>query len=592
VAEYDRVLQLLFAYLDLLREEGPKRWLYEEQSQLAELAFRFKEEGSPISYVAGVASGMHYYPGRDILRGPYVMRDYQADMIAGIFSQVVPENALVILSHPGVATDRVSAHYGVPYSVSQVGAAQLASWQGEVPAGTLAVPAPNMFIAEDVSLVDIEPGNPEHPTLVLEAQRQRIWFLQDETFRIPKGATYINFRSPYVGQSPEQAAAAVLYTALLKDQVNEYTYPALLAGLNFSFYKHAQGMSMRISGYDDKQAVLLRDLLAEMKEPTFSAQRFDDIRKDMIRSLENVDAKRPSSQAMDDLREALLHGQWGEQALIDELSGMQLSDLEAYAHKFWASANAEALVYGNYTPAAVRNLSAQLESILPDTPAPPLDQLKVTRLSPGDKLLYPVAIEHDDAVLAWYLQGAGNTWEDRAATALTAQIMKSGFFQQLRTEQQLGYIVSAFSWPQMDVPGLVMLIQSPVADAAELAEAMAAFLVNVDGTLTEEQFLRHRTALVNEILRPDKNLWERAEFYWQSIAREQFEFDGREALAGAVEALTLADWKAYFREVFVDSPRSLQVAAPGKGGSLPAGDRQRVPSADAIKASHDAYVVH
>jgi secreted Zn-dependent insulinase-like peptidase len=592
VAEYDRVLQLLFAYLDLLREEGPKRWLYEEQSQLSELAFRFKEEGSPISYVAGVASGMHYYPARDILRGPYVMRDYQADMIAGIFSQVVPENALVILSHPGVATDRVSAHYGVPYSVSQVGAAQLASWQGEVPAGTLAVPAPNMFIAEDVSLVDIEPGNPEHPTLVLEAQRQRIWFLQDETFRIPKGATYINFRSPYVGQSPEQAAAAVLYTALLKDQVNEYTYPALLAGLNFSFYKHAQGMSMRISGYDDKQAVLLRDLLAEMKEPTFSAQRFDDIRKDMIRSLENVDAKRPSSQAMDDLREALLHGQWGEQALIDELSGMQLSDLEAYAHKFWASANAEALVYGNYTPAAVRNLSAQLESILPDTPAPPLDQLKVTRLSPGDKLLYPVAIEHDDAVLAWYLQGAGNTWEDRAATALTAQIMKSGFFQQLRTEQQLGYIVSAFSWPQMDVPGLVMLIQSPVADAAELAEAMAAFLVNVDGTLTEEQFLRHRTALVNEILRPDKNLWERAEFYWQSIAREQFEFDGREALAGAVEALTLADWKAYFREVFVDSPRSLQVAAPGKGGSLPAGDRQRVPSADAIKASHDAYVVH
>jgi secreted Zn-dependent insulinase-like peptidase len=305
-----------------------------------------------------------------------------------------------------------------------------------------------------------------------------------------------------------------------------------------------------------------------------------------------VDAKRPSSQVMDDLREAVLHGQWGEQALVDVLSGMQLSDLEAYARKFWASADAEALVYGNYTPAAVKNLSSQLKSVLPEATTPPLDPLKVTRLSPGEALMYPVTIEHDDAVLAWYLQGADNTWDDRAATALTAQIMKSGFFQQLRTEQQLGYIVSAFSWPQMDVPGLVMLIQSPVADAAGLAKAMEVFLVSVDGTLTEEQFLRHRAALVNEIRRPDKNLWERAEFYWQSIAREQFDFDGREALAGAVEALTLADWKAYFREVFIDNPRSLQVAAAGKAGSLPVGDWQRMTSAEAIKASHDAYVVH
>jgi secreted Zn-dependent insulinase-like peptidase len=349
---------------------------------------------------------------------------------------------------------------------------------------------------------------------------------------------------------------------------------------------------MRVSGYNDKQSVLLGDLLAEMREPAFSAQRFDNIRDDMIRSLENVDAKRPSSQVMDDLREALLHGQWGEEVLVEVLTGMQLADLESYARKFWASANAEALVYGNYTPEAVQDLSAQLETMLPEGSTPALEPLRVTRLAPGDRLLYPVAVEHDDAVLAWYLQGADNTWEDRAATALTAQIMKSGFFQQLRTEQQLGYIVSAFAWPQMDVPGLVMLIQSPVADAAGLARAMETFLLQVDGALTEAQFLRHRAALVNEILRPDKNLWERAEFYWQSIAREQFAFDGRQALANAVEALTLADWKAYFRDTFVANPRSLQVAAAGKGGRLPAGEQQRMETAEAIKASHDTYVVH
>ena len=101
-------------------------------------------------------------------------------------------------------------------------------------------------------------GNPQP---LLEEGRKRIWFAQDDEFRLPRGAMYVNFRSPLVGEDVAQTARAVLYTSVLKDSVNEYTYPALLAGLNFSFYKHAQGISLRLSGYDDKQFVLLRDIL-------------------------------------------------------------------------------------------------------------------------------------------------------------------------------------------------------------------------------------------------------------------------------------------------------------------------------------------
>ena len=107
--------------------------------------------------------------------------------------------------------------------------------------------------------------------------RQKIWFAQDEEFRVPKGATYINFRSPMVGQSARQAAAAALYTAVVKDGVNELTYPALLAGLNFNLYKHAQGISLRITGYNDKQSLLLKELLAVVARPAFDPKRFDNI---------------------------------------------------------------------------------------------------------------------------------------------------------------------------------------------------------------------------------------------------------------------------------------------------------------------------
>lgn len=589
VVNQQRVLQLLFSYLEMLREQGPKEWLYDEQAQLAQLAFRFQEKGSPMGYVSALSGGMHTYDPIDVLQGGYLMSDYQAPMLEELLGNMVPVNALVELQDASARTDRESVHYGVPYSVRQPSAQQLAAWQSGSVTDAFHLPTPNQFIAEDVSLVNIEKDNPSSPVLVLDEERKQIWYAQDEQFRLPRGATYINFRSPLVGQSAQQNASAVLYTALLKDQVNEYTYPALLAGLNFSLYKHAQGISLRISGYNDKQAVLLQELLQVMASPNFDSQRFDNIRKDMIRALENSVAKRPSSQVLDDLRESLLYGEWGEEPVIAALRGMQVEDLNAYVVNFWGSANAEAMIYGNYSPDSVQALARKLDLVLPDGVAPDLQPLKVLKIAEGESLLYPVQVEHDDAVLAWYLQGAGNSWKDRAATALTVQIMKSGFFQQLRTEQQLGYIVSTFAWPQLDVPGLVMLIQSPAADAAALSDAMNAFLGDVPLAVDEEQFQRHRDALINEVLRPHKNLWEQAEFYWQSIAKKQYEFNGRQTMANAIKSLNREQWQAYFEEVFLNQQRSLQVAAPGARGQFPRGAGRSVESAVQLKSGHAVY---
>ncbi len=591
VRDYDRVAQLVFAYLDMLRDEGAREWLYLEQARLADLGFRFREKQEPIGYVAELANNMQEYAPADVLRGRYAMDRYDGEMIEDLLAQLRPENVLVTLTEPAVATDRVSRFYQVPYSRQTLDQEALAAWEGPVPEGVLHLPSPNRFVAEDVSLVPIDQDNPPVPAIVLQQPRQTIWFRQNDEFRVPKGATYINFRSPEVGQNPSQAAAAVLYTALLKDEVNEFAYPALLAGLSFDVYKHAQGISLRVSGYNDKQALLLQELLGVISSPEFDPGRFDNIRKDLIRSLENTTADRPSNQVMQDLREALVYGEWGEQALIAALQALDLAGMEDYAGRFWAGASAEALVYGNYTRDYVTEVSRMLSAVVPAEPPPPLPDLRVLKLASGESLLYPVQVSHDDSVVAWYLQGGGNSWQDRAATALTAQVMKSGFFQQLRTEQQLGYVVAAFDWPQFEVPGLVMLIQSPVADAGTVQGAMQKFISAVPSELDEEQFSRHRTALLHDIQQPDKNLWERADFYWQSIAMKQWQFDGRTALSQAVEGFDLENWLEYYNRVFLAGPHSLQVVAPGRWDEYPRGHFQRFDSAADLKSGQSTYLI-
>lgn len=588
---YERVLQLLFAYMDMLRQEGPHEWLYSEQARLAALSFRFREDSEPINYVSGVVSGMHYYAPKDVLRGPYMMNQYDQSMLVALFDALVPGNALVTFSDKLAVTDTVSSYYEVPYSTKTLDSEALRSWVNSDSVAALSLPAPNDFIAENVALKTIAENNPGLPEVVFEDNRQKVWFQQDDEFRIPKGATYINFRSSAVGQTADQTAALALYTALLKDSVNEFSYPASLAGLNFDLYKHAQGVSLRVSGYDDKQHLLLDRLLQALQVSMFNEQRFTNIRKHMIRSLRNTAAQRPSSQVIADLREALLYGQWGEEALIAALESIDPAGLEAYATRFWADARAEIMIYGNYDAQVVDEVSGMVAGLLPETPAEPLPNLQVLKLEAGESLQYVVDVPHDDSVVAWYLQGGGNSLEDRAAVTLAAQIMKSGFFQQLRTEQQLGYVASAFSWPQLDVPGLVMLIQSPTASAVEVSAAMNSFLTGTPDALTPDQFERHKKALVNDILRPDKNLWDRAEFYWQSIARKHYAFASKEEMAGAIQQFTLESWKAYFNGVLLAQPRSLQVVAPGRWGELPDVSAKLYRDAQSIKAGHKAYII-
>ncbi|MEE4107939.1 MAG: insulinase family protein [Halieaceae bacterium] len=562
VQEYEVVLQQVFAYLDMLRERGPRRRIYQEQASLAELAFRFAEPVRPIGYASSLSNRMHYYADEDILRGPYLMERFDRDMIDGALQFLIADRAQVVLTAPGVTTDAVSDDYRVAYSRLGPEAIMLSRWTGGG-SEAFALPDPNPFIAEDVDLLPLAADNPSLPELRVDTPRIKVWHRQADQFRVPKGALYLSFRSPLVGATPQQWAAASVYARMVSDYLNEYTYQALLAGVGFSYYRHAQGLGLRISGYDDKQLRLLEDLLRDMAAQRFDGDRFARIRREMVLELQNTIARRPSSQLLDRVRQAVGSGEYADAELIAALEALDPAALQSWRERFWASARVEAMLYGNHAAADAKRVAGLTDIVLAGESGAPALAPEVIDIAAGQSLQLEADIAHDDAVVAWYLQGDGRDWHDRAAVALTAQAIESGFFQQLRTEQQLGYIVSSFAWPRYDVPGLMLLIQSPSHSAVDVQGAMEEFLSSTPAEIDEEQFERHRAALLNAILKPHENLRERAEFYWQSIASREWGFDGPERLAAAVRAISYDDWLAYYRDVFLENRRSLLALSAG-----------------------------
>lgn len=122
--------------------------------------------------------------------------------------------------------------------------------------------------------------------------------------------------------------------------------------------------------------------------------------------------------------------------------------------------------------------------------------------------------------------------------------MSTTFFHELRTKQQLGYMVGTGNLPLNRHPGLILYIQSPVAEPSYLSDAIDDFtnafaLVLLE--LNEAQWQASKTGLIAQISEPDTNLRSRAQRFWVSIGNKDESFNQRQLVVEKLTKLSRAD---------------------------------------------------
>lgn len=70
-----------------------------------------------------------------------------------------------------------------------------------------------------------------------------------------------------------------LFTKLLEDTLNEFSYDAQLAGLKYRIINTVDGMQLAVRGYDCKQSVLLKSILEKMANFNVPEERFQIIKE-------------------------------------------------------------------------------------------------------------------------------------------------------------------------------------------------------------------------------------------------------------------------------------------------------------------------
>lgn len=556
---YPQVIRATFQYIGLIRQQGIDRWRFDEQAKLLDVDFRFQEKAAPIHYTSYLASRMRHYSAKEVLVAPYLMDRYDPKLYQELLTYLTPDNVLISLMAKGVDTDRETAWYQAPYSYRPLTEAERQNITPTALAGAMHMPEPNPFVPNNLDMRP-QPDMPEPARLPSKANLQA-WYMQDTSFGTPRGNFYLSVRSPLANTSPRNAVLTELFVQLADDQLNEYVYPAALAGLNYRIYKHLRGFTIRLEGYSDKQQIFLNDILDRLTALEPTPERFEIAYDNLRRKLENAQQYRPYERTLSEVRKLLLEPYWTEQELLQALQSVRYEDLAAFIPDLLGEMTTVTLAHGNFSQEQALEMTRLVAEKLADKAKfVPVERSQVVSLQRGSNWIQGLALEHRDTGFTWLFQAPDREYRTRAQYSLLAQLFSAPYYHELRTERQLGYVVFSTPMTLLEVPALAFVVQSPGATPEQLKEATWSFLQQAAEqlkVLPDEVYEQHRQSLMANLLQQPTTLTEKSERFWLNIDEKNYRFDTLERIAMEVATLDKAELIELYENQILANPTSL-----------------------------------
>ncbi len=568
----DRVVELLFAYVQMLRDTGLERYFYEEQRIMGDLDFVFRDPVQGAGGAAFLAREMRTAPPLLAERQLYTYGRYAPEEVEEYAGYLRPDNLVLLVMAPGLPTDQVEPWYGTSFSVAEVPEDTLARWAepAEVPA--LRYPEPNPFIPSDLTLLD---GAPEGPQRVLAEPLGEVWLEQDRRFQLPRALLDLTVLTPAPSASPRARAAAELYVRAVEEGLNEWRYLGVEAGLYASLGVSRRGLELAVEGYSQRLPDYLVAFGERMAEVTIDEATFADLRDELARDLVNQDRDQAYLQVLEDLGQLDPHAMhrrtW--QGLVPQIG---LDEVRAFGQRALAQASVQGVAYGNLDGATLAARVRAFHAAVADAPLPQ----EAWPPPPGARVVLPegarVAVARGNATdnHAWlrWVQVGPRTPAREAALRVAELWLGSPFYAELRTRQQLGYIVGSGASVRHRGQGLYFVLQSAEYPSDVLAERASAFLAQAArevGELPAERFEGLRQAAIDAVRKPPADMSE-------ALSRRVYEavglggdFAWNDKVVGALGALTREELAATLRGALLEGGERLDLYLAADGAEVP-----------------------
>ncbi|TKI05927.1 pitrilysin [Martelella alba] len=569
-AQRDEVVAAVFSYLKTLREHGIQRQYFDEIANVLRQDFRYPVITRDMDYIEWLVDSMLRVPIRHVLDAPYLADRYNPAAIKARLDSMTPENARIWFISPDEPHDKQAYFVDAPYQVDAITPQRRTLWRSKEQGIALSLPRLNPFIANNFTL--IKRGHvPAHPVTVLEQPGLRLLYTPSRYFADePRADITLNFRQAGLMHTARDQVLYAMNDYIAGLNVAELSNQAYVGGINFSTYEN-DGLTIKASGYTQRLPQLVTTLVHRYAAFTPTADQLEQAKTWYRDQLEGTDREKPYSQAVIPARVLTV---WPyverdeRKALID---GLTLQDLLDYRRKIFKPAALEMLVVGNMTRQQAIDLANQLKKQIAWTGTrwrrAPQTEIRRPQLAVIDK----TGNSTDAALSAAYVPAGYDRYQSAANSYLLSQIVESWFYQQLRTQEQLGYAIFMTPISIGEQDGIEFVLQSGTRPPAYLYERYQAFFAGVEKRLRampQSEFEQYKQAVIAQLQQPPQTLSEEAGQYVGDMEEDNLAFDTQDRVVAALRQLTLARMADFYHDAVIEPKGLALLSQIGRQGAM------------------------
>ncbi|MFC1746510.1 insulinase family protein [Candidatus Riflebacteria bacterium] len=560
----NRVLECFFSYAKMLKKHGVSKYTFEEEKKMAQINYDWRDPTEGGDFVSRFSSLMQDYPLSEVATAPFLIQQYDKDAYTKVLDTIVPKNMLAVVQakekvffkalgeNPenarldGYKTEKF---YKARYKYILMGGEEIKKLNNPPQLKELFYPEPNEFIPEKLAL------HKDKPVLLHSDSSGRLWFQKDQDLKQPKLYFKTLIHTQKVYQSAKNVVLANLYSFAINEALNEQLYPMQVAGLSASVSNQKEGVVLLVSGYSSRIFDLFKRLVRSLKTIEISKEKFENARDFMKNSLKNA----RFSQAYHRVgyySELLLYKKhFGEEERIRALEKIKFEDLKEFVRTLYDSTFVQSIAYGNGRSEQLLNAYKYLLLHLNSTPLPPdfRHQPEITQLNNMERVVFTVESPGNNALIKKEFQMGEATINRRALQRLVFKALHTDFYKQMRTEQQLGYIVFSYEIAMYKTLFGILVVQSGKYPAAELKRRVDAWASTQDtrfSKISNAEIEKYKSSIILSLSKKAESINEMGERLYFFMTRQKEDFDFYDKQIEAVKRAKKEDIIDFAKELF------------------------------------------
>ena len=619
---WENVVSVVGEYISILKKEGAQEWVYQEIKEIGEMQFRFPEKSRPMqmahSYAARLVKEDDDEDLENFIYNKTAFRGFNKEEIDAAINLLTVDNLLITLVSKSVEgqTDREEKYYAIKHKVEDLSEEVIKAFNEpnidsfKQSSAKLKMITKNELIPTDFDVLPIQPQSTKIAKID-EREDSEVWYQQDDVFKLPKvclGLKLYTGDQHYLFYDSRNYTLKKLWADCFNDYIRGFNYSAEEAECKFSFCATQRSYELKGKCYSHSLKPYLNNFvkylakfcLFDVKNFRTDKKKFGNLKQDLLRKYKDALKNTPLTKAIGHLKQFLTNTNLNKKKIIQELETLTYDDFKDFCQKkAFESVRFEWLIEGNITAEDAKFLALNFEhqllrnskargAVLPKSG---LGSVRPINMVEGHRGIIEAQIEIQDEKNGSYVeiweagqslhanqrpevdQGPDGEEKKQGAVAVHTDDdmyvelfwldtwLHELFFEELRTNQQLGYVAYTRDRIYSGAGYFTLCIQSNVKSTDHCRIKTREFLdesLKILENLTEEDFEKIKKGCVSKIIKKYDNLYAKFKADFGEIYEHQYVFDRKKKRGDAMQRLTKERMVEFYKGLFGEKGRKLE----------------------------------